>query len=70
SEALQLLIQHCFRVLALHQLYCNILVSNEASIQLFEKFGFEVTGRKKEWIIKHNQWEDELFLQLFNPQTI
>ena len=70
KEALDLMIHHSFQVLALHQLYCSILVSNEPSLRLFQKFGFEITGRRKEWVINANHWEDEFFLQLLNNVSV
>lgn len=64
SEALELLINYCFQHLHLHQLYCNISVNNEASILLFRKHGFEITGVKKHWIREVDAFQDELLLQL------
>jgi len=63
SEALELLIDYCFLSLNLHQLYCNIAVDNEASILLFQKYGFQITGIKKQWIRNGNKFHDELLLQ-------
>ena len=67
SESLQLLIQYCFRTLHLHQLFCNIAKNNTASINLFEKYNFEISGKKKQWLKDGNNWIDEYFLQLINP---
>ncbi len=64
KEALTLLIDHAWEGLQLHQLYCNILSSNEASMRLFQGLGFEVTGTKKQWHSIPEGWEDEHFLQL------
>ena len=65
SEALDVLLNYCFSVLPIEQVFCNILTSNVASIQLFQQKGFEITGTKKQWIRKiPDRWEDELFLQL------
>ena len=63
-EAILQMIDYCREVLFLHQLYCNIAASNIASIQLFGKVGFEITGTKKEWLRTEKGWEDELLLQL------
>ena len=63
-EAIIQMIDYCRKVLFLHQLYCNIAVRNTASIQLFKKAGFEITGTKKDWLRTENGWEDELLLQL------
>ncbi|MCB2221905.1 MAG: GNAT family N-acetyltransferase [Bacteroidetes bacterium] len=65
-EALEMIIHHCFDVLNMHQLYCNISNTNIASLELFRNSGFEISGQKKEWLMIRNQWEDEYFLQLIN----
>ena len=66
SEALHVLVEYCFNVLHLHQLFCNISADNQASISLFSKEGFEIIGIKKEWLLIRNKWVDEYILQLIN----
>lgn len=63
SEALELLIDYCFSTLNLHQLYSNITIDNEASVLLFQKHGFMITGMKKQWIRDAEKFKDELLLQ-------
>ena len=63
SEALSLLMDYCFSVLNLHQLYCNITIDNEPSILLFQKHGFQITGMKKQWVRDGESFKDELLLQ-------
>ncbi len=66
-EALNLLKDYAFNTLLLKQLYCNVTVSAAASLQLFEKAGFEKVGLKKEWNrVSAAKFEDEWFLQLLN----
>ncbi len=62
-EALETLMEYCFGILNLHQLFCNIQAGNKASIALFEKAGFIEVGRKKEWIFTGDGYEDELLFQ-------
>ena len=62
-EALETLLEYCFGILNLHQLYCNIEAGNEASITLFTKAGFREIGRKKEWLYTGEGYEDELLFQ-------
>lgn len=62
-EALETIMEYCFTVLNLHQLYCNIAVSNSASIKLFKEAGFQESGRKKEWLFDGQEFQDELLLQ-------
>jgi diamine N-acetyltransferase len=65
-EALLHLIDYCFSVLQLHQLFCNITIDNEVSLKLFKKHKFKIIGLKKEWIYSNNKWLDEYMLQLIN----
>ena len=62
-EAMQLLISYATEVLDLHQLYANILKENNASLKLFQKLGFEISGIKKDWIFSKGEWKDEYLLQ-------
>lgn len=64
SEALEQLINYAFTTLNLNQLFCNIAVDNAASLALFEKHGFTITGTKKQWLHINNNWVDEHTLQL------
>lgn len=66
SEAISVLINYAFRILQLHQLYCNIDSDNKISMKLFKKFSFEVIGEKKEWIKTPEGWKSEYMLQLIN----
>ena len=63
SKALKEIKKYAFEQLGLHQLYCNIEVSNTASLRLFENMGFLRSGIKKEWNLKDGIWVDEVFLQ-------
>ena len=64
SETLDVFIPYCFNTLNLRQLYCNITSDNEHSLALFKKYGFQISGTKKQWIRHGNAWKDEHLLQL------
>lgn len=66
-EALETLKDYAFRVLNLHQLFCNIGSGNQDSINLFKAAGFRVAGEKKEWLFTGKGYEDEWLLQCINP---
>ncbi|HUH25051.1 MAG TPA: GNAT family N-acetyltransferase [Flavobacterium sp.] len=68
SEALSLIINYVFQHLNLHQIYVNILIENEVSMQLFSKFGFKLSGVKKAWIREGNQFKDEALYQLIDKK--
>lgn len=65
SEALHTMCNYAFKVLQLHQLYCNITSDNQASLRLFTNEGFEKIGNKKQWIKTPQGWKDEYILQCF-----
>lgn len=63
KEALTLLSDYSSKSLRLHQLYCNILSSNEQSLKLFEKEGYKRCGEKLEWVWTGEEYENEIILQ-------
>ncbi|WP_347922206.1 GNAT family N-acetyltransferase [Pontimicrobium sp. SW4] len=66
TEALELLINYCFKHLNLHQLYCNISEDNSSSIKLFKYHNFEKVGLKKDWNIVNGVYKNEYLFQLIN----
>ncbi len=64
KDALEQVIDYCFNVLYVHQIYANISVDNYASIKLFENQGFKQNGIKKEWNFDGKNYIDEYFYQL------
>jgi diamine N-acetyltransferase len=69
SMALKCLIDYCFSILMLHQLYCGILADNSESIDLFKKMGFVQSGIKKDWIRTSDGYLDEYLFQMISPNT-
>ena len=63
SHALQLVIKYSKNILNLKQLYCDILVENNSSINLFKAQKFEISGEKKQWIFDNGKWRNQYFLQ-------
>lgn len=68
NNALKILVDYCFSVLDLHQLYANIEQDNNSSISLFTNLNFELVGIKKQWNRRGNTYIDEALYQLINKQ--
>ncbi len=64
SEGLGLIVQYARDILALHNLYCSVQADNPESISLFEKYGFEKIGTRKEWFLYRGKRIDEISYQL------
>ena len=63
SDALATLREYAREVLGLHQLWCDVSVGNEASLQLFRHAGFTFAGVKHDWTLTPEGFRDELILQ-------
>ncbi len=63
AEAITLMCTYAFSVLELRQLYAHVLEDNQASIRLFNKLGFEITGTRKDWILTEGRFKSELLFQ-------
>lgn len=63
AEAIQLLSEYAFSVLALRQLYANVMEDNAGSIHLFKKLGFKQVGVKKDWIFSEGKYKNEILFQ-------
>jgi diamine N-acetyltransferase len=66
TEAVNLMCEYAFTVLGLHQVYAHVLEENVASIGLFEKLGFERTGKRRDWILSGGHYKNELVFQKIN----
>ena len=65
-NALSLLIQYCFKILNVRQLYCYVSENNKNSISLFEKANFKKSGLLNDWIINQGKWENVFIMQLIS----
>lgn len=66
TEVIEVMLTYCYNVLAMHQVYCNVLTHNLNSIALFEKFGFKKIGVKRDWRFYNGVFHDELIMQKIN----
>ena len=64
KAALTLCVEYLFKDLLLHQVYCSIDKTNTESQQLFAGRGFELCGRRKEWLKTSDGWLDVLEYQM------
>lgn len=63
TDALSTLKTYCKNTLGIRLLFCNILITNEPSIRLFEKSGFKKCGIKPKWHKQGDEFVDELIYQ-------
>jgi diamine N-acetyltransferase len=64
KAALELCVEYLFHDLLLHQVYCSIDETNTKSQQLFVGQGFELCGRRKDWLKTAEGWLDVMEYQM------
>jgi diamine N-acetyltransferase len=61
--ALALGVEYARLTLRLHQLYCTVAATNQASLRLFRKAGFRRIGVRQDWLRTAAGWDDAVELQ-------
>ena len=56
TEAIILLLKHCFNNLKLHIVNLNVFETNGRAIRFFEKVGFTHDGKMRETVLKNNEY--------------
>ena len=64
SETLQAIIAYCFKELDMNRIGAEIYEFNAPSIKLFERNGFQLEGRLRQYIFKDDVFKDELLYSL------
>ena len=64
NDAIVTLKRYCKDVLGMRLLFCNVLESNAASRQLFEKCNFGQVGVKPQWHRSADRYENEIMYQI------
>ena len=70
KAAIALCIDYLFKDVLLHQVYCSIDKTNTESQKLFIGQGFELCGRRKDWLKTSEGFLDVLEYQLMSPKNV
>lgn len=63
TDAIATICRYAREVLRLHQLWCNVSITNKASLALFRNNGFIETGIKRDWLWTPDGYKDEILFQ-------
>ena len=66
SEAIKLLTKHAFNTLNLHKVTAGAYGNNIGSIKAFQKAGFEIEGKRKDYFFSNGQYVDMIIMGLLN----
>ena len=67
SEAMEMLIEFCWKHLNLRRLELGVHAFNERAIRAYEKLGFKLIGTAKEKFYLDGKFVDEHYMELFRP---
>ncbi len=68
-ESMELMIEYTRDILEFNNLQCSIHGDNSVSIDFFQKMGFKLIGRKKNWLSFKGKRIDEVNFQLCLKET-
>lgn len=63
ADAVAVVCRYARETLRLHQLWCNVGATNEASLALFRGAGFIEIGVKRDWVWTPDGYTDEILFQ-------
>lgn len=63
ADAVAVVCRYAHETLRLHQLWCNVGATNEASLALFRNAGFVEVGAKRDWVWTPDGYTDEILFQ-------
>ena len=70
TEAVGLLLDYGFTVLALHNILLTVFAFNPAGIRCYEKAGFKVIGRRREARLQAGVWHDEVLMDALASEFV
>lgn len=68
SEAMTLLLQHCFETLNLNRAFLRVYEDNVRAVRSYEKAGFVLEGRQRQAVYKNGKYEDVLFMSVLRSE--
>lgn len=66
TNAVKTLVNYAFEELGLHKIYTHIIGSNERSLKLFEKCGFEREGVLRDWYFSKGKYHNRIIMSIIN----
>ena len=68
TEAMLLLVRHCFETLNLNRAYLRVYTENLRAKRSYEKAGFVEEGRLREAVYKHGKYDDVIVMSILHSE--
>ena len=70
TEAMILLVRHCFETLNLNRAYLRVYAENSRAKRSYEKAGFVEEGRLREGVYKHGKYDDVIIMSILHSEWL
>lgn len=70
TEGLTLLLQYAFRELNLHRVGLDVISYNQSAINLYERLGFQLEGRRRQAVWREGRYFDRLDMGILYDEWI
>jgi RimJ/RimL family protein N-acetyltransferase len=68
TEAMLLLVRHCFETLNLNRAYLRVYAENLRAKRSYEKAGFVEEGRLREAVYKHGKYDNVIVMSILHSE--
>jgi RimJ/RimL family protein N-acetyltransferase len=68
TEAMILLVRHCFETLNLNRAYLRVYAENSRAKRAYEKAGFVEEGHLREAVYKHGKYDDVIVMSVLHSE--
>jgi RimJ/RimL family protein N-acetyltransferase len=65
---MHLLLDYAFNQLNLHRVWLRVIEDNERAIHIYEKIGFQHTGRLRQCVFKQGYYQDLLLMDILRDE--
>lgn len=62
SQLMQVMVDYCDNWLNIHRIELEVFATNESGVGLYEKFGFELEGKMRDYAFRDGQYVDAIMM--------
>ena len=62
SQLMQVMVDYCDNWLNIHRIELEVFATNESGVGLYEKFGFELEGKMRDYAFRDGQYVDAVMM--------
>ncbi len=68
TDAMRVILRYAFNVLNLHRVTLDVFDYNQRALRSYEKCGFKVEGRERQWLKRDGKYHDLIFMGILQEE--